>query len=162
MIDLLTARGVRPDFALKEVELLPPVLAPEKILCIGINYANRNADYGDQDIPKYPSMFYRAPLSLVHDHLPRLESHDVVDYDPERGVVEPDDRFEALAAFVEDRRGGTNARGQRSSVQRMKVGTKAKLTCPPSIAYGERGAGTAVPPNATLHFEVELLGIKGK
>jgi FKBP-type peptidyl-prolyl cis-trans isomerase FkpA len=47
-------------------------------------------------------------------------------------------------------------------VQRMKVGGKAKLTCPPEIAYGARGAGSAVPPNATLLFEVELLGIQGK
>jgi FKBP-type peptidyl-prolyl cis-trans isomerase FkpA len=44
----------------------------------------------------------------------------------------------------------------------MKVGGKAKLTCPPEIAYGARGAGNAVPPNATLLFEVELLGIQGK
>jgi FKBP-type peptidyl-prolyl cis-trans isomerase FkpA len=47
-------------------------------------------------------------------------------------------------------------------VQRIKVGGKAKLTCPSSIAYGDRGAGGTIPPGATLQFEVELLGIAGR
>ena len=45
-------------------------------------------------------------------------------------------------------------------LQRMKPGGKARLTCPASIAYGERGAGGVIPPNATLHFEVELLSVR--
>ena len=45
-------------------------------------------------------------------------------------------------------------------MQKMKVGGKATLTCPPATAYGERGAGAAVPPNATLSFEIELLAIE--
>ena len=47
-------------------------------------------------------------------------------------------------------------------VQMMKVGGKAKLTCPPATAYGDRGAGGVIPPKATLLFEVELLAINGK
>lgn len=45
-------------------------------------------------------------------------------------------------------------------VQKMKAGGKAQLVCPPELAYGARGAGSDVPPNATLIFEVELLSIK--
>ncbi len=47
-------------------------------------------------------------------------------------------------------------------VQRMKVGGQARLTCPAAIAYGDRGAGGVIPPNAVLQFEVELLGIEGR
>lgn len=47
-------------------------------------------------------------------------------------------------------------------VQRIKVGGKAKLTCPPGIAYGSRGAGGVIPPNAVLIFEVELVAIGRK
>lgn len=86
---IAVARGVRADFPLSEVELLPPVPAPEKILCIGINYANRNADYGDQDVPKYPSMFYRAPASLVAHRQPLLIPREStqLDYEGEIALV---------------------------------------------------------------------------
>lgn len=46
------------------------------------------------------------------------------------------------------------------AVQRMRPGGKARITCPPATAYGARGAGGVIPPNATLVFEIELLSVK--
>src|SRR5665647_1260296 len=82
-------RGVRADFPAAEVEWLAPVQAPEKILCIGINYGNRNADYGDQEVPKYPSMFYRAPGSLSPHLAPilRPRESEQLDYEGEIALV---------------------------------------------------------------------------
>jgi 2-keto-4-pentenoate hydratase/2-oxohepta-3-ene-1,7-dioic acid hydratase in catechol pathway len=81
--------GVRPDVPLAEVELLPPLAAPEKILCIGINYANRGQDYNVTNNPKYPSMFYRAPNSLVGSgqNLVRPKISEQLDYEGEIAIV---------------------------------------------------------------------------
>lgn len=76
--------------ALDSVKLLPPITAPEKILCIGVNYANRNAEYKDGSAaPSKPSVFIRFPDSFTGHNQPliRPPESDQLDYEGEIVVV---------------------------------------------------------------------------
>jgi 2-keto-4-pentenoate hydratase/2-oxohepta-3-ene-1,7-dioic acid hydratase in catechol pathway len=78
------------DFALDAVTWLPPIPAPEKIICIGVNYPDRNAEYKDgSDAPKYPSMFFRTPRSFVGHGAPlvRPKASAQLDYEGELVLV---------------------------------------------------------------------------
>jgi 2-keto-4-pentenoate hydratase/2-oxohepta-3-ene-1,7-dioic acid hydratase in catechol pathway len=84
------ATRLAPDHAPEAVTWLPPVPAPEKIICIGMNYPDRNAEYKDgTDAPKYPSMFMRTPRSFVgHDTpLVRPRASAQLDYEGELVIV---------------------------------------------------------------------------
>ena len=79
-----------PDHALDTITWLPPIPAPEKIICIGVNYPDRNAEYKDgQDAPKYPSMFMRTPRSFVGHNTPlvRPRASAQLDYEGELVLV---------------------------------------------------------------------------
>jgi 2-keto-4-pentenoate hydratase/2-oxohepta-3-ene-1,7-dioic acid hydratase in catechol pathway len=79
-----------PDHALDAVTWLPPIPAPEKIICIGVNYPDRNAEYKDgSDAPKYPSMFLRTPRSFVGHGTPlvRPQASTQLDYEGELVLV---------------------------------------------------------------------------
>src|ERR1700710_2922608 len=79
-----------PVHALDAVTWLPPIPAPEKIICIGVNYPDRNAEYKDgQDAPKNPSMFMRTPRSFVGHNAPlvRPRASSQLDYEGEVVLV---------------------------------------------------------------------------
>ena len=77
-----------PDHALDAINWLPPIPTPEKIICIGVNYPDRNAEYKDgQDAPKYPSMFMRTPRSFVGHETPLVRPRASAQLDYEGEVV---------------------------------------------------------------------------
>lgn len=84
------AAGAKADFALADLTFLPTIPNPEKIICIGVNYANRNAEYKDNsEAPKYPSVFMRARESLTGHNQPLMDppESDQLDYEGEIVIV---------------------------------------------------------------------------
>jgi 2-keto-4-pentenoate hydratase/2-oxohepta-3-ene-1,7-dioic acid hydratase in catechol pathway len=82
------AAGHAPDHTLDAIAWLPPIPAPEKIICIGVNYPDRNAEYKDgTDAPKYPSMFMRTPRSFVGHDTPLVRPRASVQLDYEGELV---------------------------------------------------------------------------
>jgi 2-keto-4-pentenoate hydratase/2-oxohepta-3-ene-1,7-dioic acid hydratase in catechol pathway len=78
------------DYQLKDVTLLPPIPQPEKIICVGINYPARAAEYKDnREQPKYPNLFCRFPTSLVGHEQPivRPKVSEKFDYEGELVLV---------------------------------------------------------------------------
>lgn len=78
------------DYKLDEIEFLRPVLFPEKIVCVGINYPERTAEYKDgREKPKYPNLFVRFPDSLVghNQALVRPKASEKFDYEGEIVLV---------------------------------------------------------------------------
>ena len=85
----LVAKG-KADLALSDLKFLTPIPFPEKIICVGVNYGNRNAEYKDgSDLPKYPSIFLRFPGSFVghRANLMRPPESLQLDYEGEIAIV---------------------------------------------------------------------------
>jgi 2-keto-4-pentenoate hydratase/2-oxohepta-3-ene-1,7-dioic acid hydratase in catechol pathway len=83
---LSSAASAAADFSLADLKLLPPIIDAEKILCVGVNYAERNEEYKDNsNAPKFPSLFMRTPDSLVAHGEPILRplESDQLDYEGE-------------------------------------------------------------------------------
>jgi 2-keto-4-pentenoate hydratase/2-oxohepta-3-ene-1,7-dioic acid hydratase in catechol pathway len=82
------ASGAKADVALADATLLPPIHAPEKILCIGVNYGNRHAEYKDNsEQAKYPSMFFRTPGSFVGSGEPLVRPSVTQQFDYEGEIA---------------------------------------------------------------------------
>src|SRR2546428_11371363 len=90
LVEVRAAATGAADHQVKDVEMLPPIVAPDKNICVGINYPDRNAEYKDgREAPKYPNLFCRFPTSLVGTEQPivRPKVSDKFDYEGEIVLV---------------------------------------------------------------------------
>ena len=84
------ARRESPDVPVDDTEFQPPIPAPEKIICVGVNYLDRNEEYKDRsERPRYPSIFMRTPGSVVGHRQPivRPPESAQLDYEGEIAIV---------------------------------------------------------------------------
>jgi 2-keto-4-pentenoate hydratase/2-oxohepta-3-ene-1,7-dioic acid hydratase in catechol pathway len=103
-IDVRKVAGATADFRLDEVQLLTPIPRPGKIVCVGVNYAGRNAEYKDgSEQTKYPSLFLRIPESFAAhgEALVRPPESEQFDYEGELALVigHPGRRISPAAAM---------------------------------------------------------------
>jgi 5-carboxymethyl-2-hydroxymuconate isomerase len=99
------ARRESADLALEDMEFLPPIPVPEKIICVGVNYLDRNEEYKDgSELPRFPSIFLRTPGSIVGHRQPivRPPESAQLDYEGEIAIVigKPGRRISAADASV--------------------------------------------------------------
>ena len=82
------ASGARPDIALSKATLLPPITAPEKIICVAVNYAERGTQPKEASNPaKYPSLFMRVPGSFAGNDQSILRPKESAQFDYEGEIV---------------------------------------------------------------------------
>lgn len=88
MIEISTYADGKPDADIGDATLTSPVPKPGKILCVGVNYPERNAEYKDgSEAPKYPSLFVRFPSSFVGQGSPILRPPESEQFDYEGEIV---------------------------------------------------------------------------
>ena len=103
--------GADADYLLNDITFQIPITKPEKIICIGVNYANRNEEYKDaSDAPKFPSLFMRSPGSFVghNQNIIRPPESEQLDYEGEIVLVigkggrriKADNYLEHIAGFT--------------------------------------------------------------
>jgi 2-keto-4-pentenoate hydratase/2-oxohepta-3-ene-1,7-dioic acid hydratase in catechol pathway len=81
-----TVANAAADYQIKDVAMLPPIVMPEKNICVGINYPDRSAEYKDsREAPKYPNLFCRFATSIVGTEQPivRPKVSEKFDYEGE-------------------------------------------------------------------------------